>query len=430
MRTHLLALVLFAAACQQGKSKLDDDKTAPVHAVGSNAHGSGSAAPDTSIDINSKDILARPAGTGEVEVKHVLLAWKELDESTYHGKIDKRAKDRSNADAAKLAQDIEAKIKANPADIDAIVKASSEDPGSLSGDPYTVDKDTPFVPEFKNLALRLNPNEVGIVKTQFGYHVMMRMPPSPPDPLQSADILARPAEAGPVSVQHVLISWKDAPMAKRSADPRAKARTKEDADKLAVQILAQAKAPGADFAKLMKDNSEDPGSKDTGKPYDVTADAPYIGPFKELSLRLKEGEVGLVKSKFGWHIIKRLPPDALESKDILARTATSPKVKVKHVLLGWVDAHAEDPRGVKRTRAELEKLVADTVKKLDAGAKVEDVMKELSEDPGSAAKGTDYEVTPDSQFVPSFKNLSLRLKLNEVGVVKSAYGMHIIKRVE
>ena len=54
MRTHLLALVLFAAACQQGKSKLDDDRTAPVHAVGSNAHGSGSAAPDTSIDINSK----------------------------------------------------------------------------------------------------------------------------------------------------------------------------------------------------------------------------------------------------------------------------------------------------------------------------------------------------------------------------------------
>lgn len=429
MRNHLLALVLFAAACQQGKSKLDDDKTAPIHAAGSNATGSA-AAPDTSIDINSKAILARPAGTGEVQVKHVLIAWKELDASTYHGKIDPRAKNRSNAEAAKLAQDVAAKLAASPAAIDAVVKESSEDPGSLSGEPYTVDKDTPFVPEFKNLAMRLNPNEVGIVKTQFGYHVMMRVPPAPPDPLESKDILDRAGEAGPVSVQHVLVGWKDAPMAKRSADPRAKTRTKEEADKLATEILAKAKVPGADFAKLMKDYSEDPGSKDTAKPYDVAADAPYVEPFKKLSLRLHEGEVGLVKSPFGWHIIKRLPPDALESKDILARTETTPSVKVKHILLGWADAHAEDPRGVKRTRPELEKLVAETVKKLTSGGKIEDLMKELSEDPGSAKDGKDYPVTADAQYVPSFKNLSLRLKLNEVGVVKSPYGMHIIKRVE
>jgi len=70
------------------------------------------------------------------------------------------------------------------------------------------------------------------------------------------------------------------------------------------------------------------------------------------------------------------------------------------------------------------------VKKLASGSKIEDLMKELSEDPGSAKDGKDYPVTADAQYVPSFKNLSLRIKLNEVGVVKSAYGMHIIKRVE
>ncbi|MEO8842645.1 MAG: peptidylprolyl isomerase [Kofleriaceae bacterium] len=429
MRTLLFAL-LMAAACQQGKSKLDENDPNGRHPTVTT--GSGSAAVDTTpaIDIDSKDILARAPVGQEVQVKHVLIGWGALDEKSYHGHIDPRAKKRTNEAAAKLALDIAAKLKANPASIDAVVKESSEDPGSLNGDPYTVDKDTPFVPEFKLLALRLNVNEVGIVKTSFGYHVMMRVPPPPLDPLESKDILDRTAEAGPVSVQHVLIGWKDTPMAKRSADPRSKDRTKEAADKLASDILAKAKVPGADFSKLMKDFSEDPGSKDTGKAYDVTADAPLVDSFKKLSLRLHEGEVGLVKSPFGWHIIKRMPPDSLESADILKREVQAPKVKVKHILLGWTDAHAQDPRGTKRTRAELEKLVKDTKAKLEGGAKIEDVMKELSEDPGSAKSGDGYDVTADSQFVPSFKNLSLRLKLNEVGVVKSAYGIHIIKRVE
>jgi parvulin-like peptidyl-prolyl isomerase len=427
MRTYLFAILMAAAACQQGKSKLDDpDPTGHKTHVGS---GSGSAVPDDAIDIDSKDILARAPVGQEVQVKHVLIGWGALDDKTYHGRIDARAKKRNNADAAKLAQDIQAQLKADPTKIDVVVKASSEDPGSLTGEPYTVDKDTPFVPEFKQLALRLNVNEVGIVKTAFGYHVMMRVPPPPLDPLESKDILDRPAEAGPIPVQHVLIGWKDAPMAKRSADPRGKDRTKEQADKLATDILAKAKA-GEDFTKLMKDFSEDPGSKDTGKSYDVAPDAPYVDSFKKLSLRLHEGEVGLVKSPFGWHIIKRVPPDSLESADILKRDVQAPKVKVKHILLGWTDAHAEDPRGTKRTRAELEKLVKDTEAKLQAGAKIEDLMKSLSEDPGSAKTGDGYDVTADSQFVPPFKNLALRLKLNEVGAVKSPYGIHVMKRVE
>ena len=427
--TSLVAILLAAASCQQNKSKLDDNTPGPKVSLGS---GSGS---DNAIDIDSKEILGRAlGGTGEVQVKHVLIGWKELDDKTYHGRIDKRAKARTNAEAAKLATDIAQKLRDHPDQLDAIVKESSEDPGSLTGEPYSVDKDTPFVPEFKNLALRLKPNEVGIVKTAFGYHVMMRVPPPPPDPLESKDILDRPGEAGPVSVQHVLISWKDVPMAKqRPLDPRAKDRTKEQADKLATDIVAKAKAPDADFTKLMKEFSEDPGSKDTGKAYDISPDAPMIEPFKKMALRLKENEVGLVKSPYGWHIIKRVPPpppDPLESKDILARTPEAAKVKVKHVLLGWTDAHAQDPRGTKRTRAELEKLVHDTVDKLNKGAKIEDVMKELSEDPGSAKSGEGYDVAADSAFVPSFKNLSLRLKLNEVGVVKSDYGIHIIKRVQ
>lgn len=392
--------------------------------------GSGATVVNTAPaqDIDSHDILDRKETADEVTVKHVLIAWKDLA-PIYRGQIDPRAKDRSNADAAKLAQDILAQLKADPSKIDALVTQYSEDPGGKTGDPYTVNKDTPFVPEFKNLALRLKEKEAGIVKTQFGYHVIERVAPPPPDPIESADILARPAEKGPVSVLHVLIGFKDAPAAR---DPKAKARSKEDAAKLVQEVLTKAKS-GTDFKALMKEYSEDPGSKDSGRPYDVTADAPMVEPFKKLSLRLKENEIGVVKTPFGYHVIKRLPPpppDPLDSTDILKRDPVTQKAKVKHILLGWTENHTEDPRGTKRSRADLEKLVKDTVAKLQKGDKIEPLMKELSEDPGSAQSGQSYDVTPDAGLVEPFKNLSLRLKVGEVGVVKTQFGIHIIQRTE
>jgi parvulin-like peptidyl-prolyl isomerase len=389
----------------------------------------GSAAPAAPAqDIDSKDILARSETADEVTVKHVLIAWKDLA-PVYRGQMDPRATNRSNADAAKLAQDIYNQLKANPDKIDELVTKYSEDPGGKTGEPYTVNKDTPFVPEFKKLALRLKEKEAGIVKTQFGYHVIERVAPPPLDPIESADILARPAEKGPVSVQHVLIGYKDAPGAR---DPKAKERTKEDAAKIVGEVVAKAKA-GTDFKQLMKQYSEDPGSKDTGRAYDVSSDAPFVPPFKKLALRLHENEIGVVKSPFGYHVIKRLPPpppDPLDSTDILKREPVTQKAKVKHILLGWTEAHTNDNRGTKRTRAELEKLVKDTVAKLKKGDKIEPLMAQLSEDPGSAKSGQSYDVTPDAGLVEPFKNLSLRLNVGEVGVVKSQFGIHIIQRVE
>jgi parvulin-like peptidyl-prolyl isomerase len=403
--------------------------------------GSGSAsapaAPGASDqDIDSKDILARTdTAPGEVLVKHVLIGWKDLA-AAYQGQLHPRAAKRTNAEAAKLAQDIAAKLKANPDSIDALIKENSEDPGSLGGDPYTVKVDSPFVPEFKTLALRLKEKEIGIVKTQFGYHVMERVvppPPPPPDPLESADILARPAQPGSVKVQHVLIGWKDAPALRGGrGDPRALGRTKEDADKLAKDVLDKVRANG-DMAKLMKDYSEDQASKDNARAYDVSPSVKLVEPFKNLSLRLKLNEAGLVKTQFGWHVVKRIPPpppDPLESVDILKREPQGTAVKVKHVLINWSGGDPKDDRAKKRDRATLDKLVKSTVAKLKKGDKIEPLMAELSEDPGSAKSGSAYDVKDDAQYVEPFKNLSLRLKPGEVGVVKTDFGFHIIQRIE
>jgi hypothetical protein len=39
-------------------------------------------------------------------------------------------------------------------------------------------------------------------------------------------------------------------------------------------------------------------------------------------------------------------------------------------------------------------------------------------------------VSPDASLVIEFKQLGLRLHMNEVGVVQSEFGFHIMKRVE
>src|SRR3954469_20871450 len=112
MRKVLIAVALLAAACEQKKSKLDDMTSSPSHS------GSGSAAAaDNAIDIDSKDILNRKEAATSVQVKHVLVGWDTLDK-VYQGRLDPRAAKRSNADAAKLAKEIEGKLKAAPDKID------------------------------------------------------------------------------------------------------------------------------------------------------------------------------------------------------------------------------------------------------------------------------------------------------------------------
>jgi parvulin-like peptidyl-prolyl isomerase len=428
----------------QGSNRHDKPGSDPLAAVlgAGSGSGSGSAVVDPPKDIDSKDILARTETTPEVHVKHVLVGWKDLAAS-YRGHLDPRAAKRSNAEAATLAQEVATKLKANPDAIDGLMKETSEDTASLNGDPYLVKADSPYVPEFKNLALRLKEREVGIVKTSFGYHVMVRVPPPKPDPLESADILARKTEeAGPVHIQQVLIGWDDTVVSRSGqGDPRALKRPKADADKLAKEVLAKARGK-TDMAKLMKEYSEDPTSKDTGRTDQLTPDArvpPQFEPLKKMVLRLKLNEAGIVKSPLGWHIIKRVAapppppppkPDSLDSVEILKREPQTAKAKVKHILLGWTEAHTDDPRGTNRDRATLEKLVKGTVAKLVKGDKIEPLMAELSEDANNAKAGESYDVTPDAGLVDPFKNLSLRLKVGEVGVVKTQFGIHIIKRVE
>jgi len=124
--------------------------------------------------------------------------------------------------------------------------------------------------------------------------------------VESTAILDREPRANRTRVKHILIGWKDKAGAYNGGmDPAAAGRTKRDAEHQVRQLLSQLEA-GADFDTLMRAHSEDKGSARDARAYDVTPDAQLVIEFRQLGLRLDVGEVGVVESDFGFHIIKRI----------------------------------------------------------------------------------------------------------------------------
>jgi hypothetical protein len=132
-----------------------------------------------------------------------------------------------------------------------------------------------------------------------------------------------------------------------------------------------------------------------------------------------------------------LPPpmSSVVSRDILDREPVANSAQVKHILIGWKDlAEAYqgrlDARAAKRDKAAAEAEVRSILEQLRGGADFDALMKTHSEDLGSASTARAYAVRPDAQLVIEFRQLSLRLKVSEIGVCESDFGFHIVKRIE
>jgi peptidyl-prolyl cis-trans isomerase C len=63
---------------------------------------------------------------------------------------------------------------------------------------------------------------------------------------------------------------------------------------------------GGDFAKLAKEKSKDPGSKDNGGDLDWGPSARYVKPFSDAVMKLPKGQTTTapVKTDFGYHVIR------------------------------------------------------------------------------------------------------------------------------
>lgn len=114
-----------------------------------------------------------------------------------------------------------------------------------------------------------------------------------------------------VRVRHILISTQPKEQAEdeeevKDKKPAEKPNTlsKEEARKKAQALLERVRK-GEDFAKLAKENSDDPGSKDKGGEYDFFGHGKMVPEFEKAAFALKPGEISdLVETQYGFHIIK------------------------------------------------------------------------------------------------------------------------------
>ena len=106
---------------------------------------------------------------------------------------------------------------------------------------------------------------------------------------------------------------------------------------------------------------------------------------------------------------------------------TPDQVKVSHILiktpLPGPDGKVDD-KGVAEAQARAE----DLLKQLKNGAKLEDLARKYSEDPGSAKQGGSLGWIGRGQTVPEFEKVAFSLPVGQIsGIVKSSYGFHIIR---
>ena len=104
-----------------------------------------------------------------------------------------------------------------------------------------------------------------------------------------------------VQARHILTAFQGA----RNAAGDAAKRSKDDAMKLAMQVLEEVKKPGSDFVALANKNTDDSSGNKNGGDLGLFTKEMMVKEFSDKAFAMNVGEVSeLVESPFGFHIIK------------------------------------------------------------------------------------------------------------------------------
>ena len=148
---------------------------------------------------------------------------------------------------------------------------------------YVTKKNLPL--EFQEQLFNLSKGEVFGPYANNGYQNVSKM-------------LDRKSNAS-AKAAHILVSYAGAPQATVE-------RTKEEAQALANELLAKAKANPANFGKLAAENSDDPGSKNNNGEYDNITPGQMVPTFNDFVFNNGVGTIGLVETDYGFHVIRVL----------------------------------------------------------------------------------------------------------------------------
>jgi peptidyl-prolyl cis-trans isomerase D len=171
----------------------------------------------------------------------------------------------------------------------------------------------------------------------------------------------------PVSAQEVK-QWYDDNIQQYSTPEQVRAShilfETEGKDEAAVKkeaeaVLAKAKAPGADFAKLAAEHTDEEAGKTRGGDLDFFGKDQMVPEFSQAAFAMKQGEISdLVKTQYGFHIIK-----------LTDRRAAAVRP------LAEVHAQIEDQLKWERAQAEAQRTANDLAGKMKSAADFDTVAK-------------------------------------------------------
>tara|TARA_Y100000589_G_scaffold297496_1_gene305308 strand:- start:1075 stop:3042 length:1968 start_codon:yes stop_codon:yes gene_type:complete len=174
---------------------------------------------------------------------------------------------------------------------------------------------------------------------------------------------------------------------------------------------------GSDFKELAKKYSSDPSAVSNGGYLGYFSVFRMVYPFETAAYKTDSGQVSKpFRTRFGYHIVK------VHNK----RKAVG-QIKVAHIL-----TISRDDMPLEKQKA-AEKNIYDIYSRLQKGeANFETLAKKFSEDMNSAASGGVLDWFGPSKFVPEFENAAFSLEANGdfSKPIKTAYGWHIIKRLD
>lgn len=192
-----------------------------------------------------------------------------------------------------------------------------------------------------------------------------------------------------------------------SADKIRSARERAD------QALAQL-AGGADFAQVAAGFSD---AKDALKGGDLGwRPGDRIPPlFLNELQNLKHGQnTTVLRSPSGFHILKLVEKRNGSAPVVITQT------HARHILIKTSEIVTE---------AEAKKRILEIKQRIDGGAGFAEQAKRYSQD-GSAQQGGDLDWLSPGQTVPEFEEAINKLQVNEIGMVQTQFGWHLIQVME
>ncbi len=104
---------------------------------------------------------------------------------------------------------------------------------------------------------------------------------------------------------------------------------------------------------------------------------------------------------------------------------TPEMIRARHILI------KTDPSATDEEKKKIKARAEEILEKLKKGEDFAKLASEVSEDPGTKAKGGDLDFFPKGTMIPAFEEAAFSLKPGEMsGLVETEYGYHIIKLEE